>query len=303
MPPLAIEPAQDRLLTYGNESCIQGDARTPRFSWGVYRFCSFIRFLWRRGRLGHAPSVSAASVTISGAPITFNSQPVGTASPPRTVTLTNSGTATLNIASVKVAGPHAADFVLTNTCGSRLAPGASCTATVTFKPSAAGNRTASVNITDDAAGSPHIIPVSGTGIASAFTLSAASLDFGSQLVGAPSAAQTETVTNSGAANLTVSTVTIGGANPSDFAISKDTCAGATVAPSGACVVGVTFTPAVSGTRNASLTFSDNAAGSPQSVSLSGVGNNPPPSAQQFLARLLDGGGGGADPHPPVGATS
>ena len=227
------------------------------------------------------PPVSAASVTISGAPITFDSQPVGTASPPRTVTLTNSGTATLNIASVMVAGPHAADFVLTNTCGSRLAPGAGCTATVTFKPSAAGNRTASVNITDDAAGSPHIIPVSGTGIASAFTLSAASLDFGSQLVGPPSAAQTETVTNDGAANLTVSTVTIGGANPSDFAISKDTCAGATVAPSGACVVGVTFTPAVSGTRNASLTFSDNAAGSPQSVSLSGVGNNPPPALSSF----------------------
>ncbi len=162
-----------------------------------------------------------------------------------------------------------------------LAPGASCTATVTFKPSAAGNRTASVNITDDAAGSPHIIPVSGTGIASAFTLSAASLDFGSQLVGAPSAAQTETVTNNGAANLTVSTVTIGGANPSDFAISKDTCGGATVAPSGACVVGVTFTPAVTGTRSATLTFADNAPGSPQSVSLGGVGNNSAPTLSSF----------------------
>ena len=227
------------------------------------------------------PPVSAANVTISGAPITFDSQPIGTASPPRTVTLTNSGTATLNIASVMVAGPHAADFVLTNTCGSLLAPGASCTATVTFKPSAAGNRTASVNITDDAAGSPHIIPVSGTGIASAFTLSAASLDFGSQLVGAPSAAQTETVTNNGAANLTVSTVTIGGANPSDFAISKDTCGGATVAPSGACVVGVTFTPAVTGTRSATLTFADNAPGSPQSVSLGGVGNNSAPTLSSF----------------------
>ena len=224
-----------------------------------------------------APTVSAPGITISSASITYKSQLVGATSAPQTVTLTNSGNATLNIASLKVTGPNAADFVLTTMCGSSVAPGASCTATVTFQPSATGTRTASVNITDNSAGSPQTVALSGTGIAPAFTLSAASLDFGSQVVGAASAAQTETITNSGTADLTISTVKVGGANPSDFAISKDTCAGATVAPSGTCSVGVTFTPEVGGGRNGTLTFTDNATGSPHSVSLSGSGDNPHPS--------------------------
>src|ERR1039457_2742940 len=172
--------------------------------------------------------VSSAGGTISGSSVKFDSQLVGTVSTPQSVNLTNSGSATLNIASKVVTGPSASDFVLTDTCGSSVAPGADCTVSVTFKPSATGSRTASVNITDDAAGSPHTVALNGTGITPAFTLSAPSLDFGSQLVGAPSAAQTETVTNSGPANLTISTVTIGGANASDFAIGTDTCFGATV---------------------------------------------------------------------------
>ena len=228
-----------------------------------------------------SPPVSTPGVTISSASVAFNSQLVGTTSAPQSVTLTNSGNATLNIASVTVTGPNAANFALTNTCGGSVAPGANCTASVTFTPSATGSRKASVIVTDNAAGSPHSVALSGAGIAAAFTQSAASLIFGSQTVGAPGAAQTETVTNSGTANLTISTVTISGANAGDFAISKDTCSGATVIPSGTCLVGVTFTAAASGARSASLTFAHNATGSPQSISLSGEGVNPQPSLTSF----------------------
>src|ERR1035441_1050496 len=91
------------------------------------------------------PHVSMPGVTISSASVTFNSQLVSTTSAPQSVTLTNTGNATLNIASVTVTGPNAADFVLTNMCGSSVAPGAKCTASVTFTPSATGSRTASVN--------------------------------------------------------------------------------------------------------------------------------------------------------------
>ena len=238
-----------------------------------------------------SPPVSTPGVTISGASVTFNSQLVGTASTPQSVTLTNSGNATLNIASVDVTGPNAADFVLTHTCGTSVAPGANCAASVTFTPSATGSRTASVKITDNAAGSPQTVALSGTGIAPAFTPSAASLNFGTQLVGTPSAAQTETVTNSGTANLAISTVTIGGANAGDFAKSTDTCSGASVAPSGTCSVGVTFTPAIGGVRTASLTFADNATGSPQSVSLSGSGNDPQPSLTRLSPSSAFAGAG------------
>ena len=227
------------------------------------------------------PPASTPGVTISSATVTFNSQLVGTTSTPQSITLTNSGNATLNIAGFTVTGPNAADFVLPNTCGSSVAPGAKCTASMTFTPSATGSRTASLVITDNVAGSPQTVSLSGMGIAPAFTPSAASLNFGSQTVGAPGAAQTETVTNTGTANLTISTVTIDGANASDFAISKDTCSGATVTSSGTCLVGVTFTAAASGARSASLTFAHNATGSPQSISLSGEGVNPQPSLTSF----------------------
>jgi len=103
------------------------------------------------------------------------------------------------------------------------------------------------------------------------SLSAPGLSFSSQPMSTTSAAQAETVTNTGTGNLTFSTVTMGGTNPSDFAKSADTCTGATVTPNNACTVSVTFTPSATGSRSASLSFADNASGSPQSVSLTGSG--------------------------------
>jgi hypothetical protein len=219
----------------------------------------------------------APAVTISGASVGFNPQQVGAASAPQTITLTNSGNATLTISNVAVGGANAADFTLSHTCGSPVAPGATCTVSVTFTPTASGSRTASVNITDNAVGSPQTVALSGMGTSAAFTPSATSLDFGTQTLGSASALHTVTVTNNGTANLTISTATLGGTNAADFAISTDTCSGATVHANNTCSVGLTFTPAAAGPRTASLTFADDAAGSPQAITLSGAGSNPQPN--------------------------
>ncbi len=106
------------------------------------------------------------------------------------------------------------------------------------------------------------------------SFSASSLSYGNQPTSTTSSAQTETVTNTGTANLTISTVTISGTNASDFAKSADTCTGATVTPSNTCSVSVTFTPSATGSRSASLNFTDNASNSPQTVSLRGTGTGP-----------------------------
>ena len=82
------------------------------------------------------------------------------------------------------------------------------------------------------------------------------------------------MTNTGTANLTISTVTVGGTNASDFAKSGDSCTGATVIPNGTCTVSVAFTPSATGSRSASLNFTDNAVNSPQTVGLSGPGRPP-----------------------------
>jgi hypothetical protein len=104
------------------------------------------------------------------------------------------------------------------------------------------------------------------------------LAFGSQTLDTTSSAQTLKVTNTGASNLTISSVAIGGTDPGDFAkTAADYCTGANLTTNSTCTVDVTFTPSAAGSRSASLLFTDSASGSPQTVSLTGTGLNPVPN--------------------------
>ena len=78
--------------------------------------------------------------------------------------MSNPGSAALSITSIAIIGTNSGDFAQTNTCGSSVAAGGSCTISVTFTPAAAGARSAAVSITDSATGSPHSIALSGTGL-------------------------------------------------------------------------------------------------------------------------------------------
>jgi len=206
--------------------------------------------------------------SLSTTSIDFAQQGVGSASTPVPVSLTNIGNGTLTLSSVQVTGSNPHDFTLTNNCGSSLAASAQCTFAVAFAPSAAGTRTASVLFTDNAAGSPQTVALSGTGTAPASSFSPTSLTFASQSVGTTSAAQTVTLSNTGTAALSITSLAITGANASDFA-QTNTC-GSSVAAASSCTIGVTFTPTATGSRAASLSITDNASGSPQTVALSGT---------------------------------
>jgi Abnormal spindle-like microcephaly-assoc'd, ASPM-SPD-2-Hydin len=107
-------------------------------------------------------NAGTASTTVSTNPssLTFSSQSTGTTAPPQAVTLTNTGQAALAISGISASG----DFSATNSCGSSLAAGGSCTITVTFTPTAAGSRTGTITITDSASGSPQKISLMGTGV-------------------------------------------------------------------------------------------------------------------------------------------
>jgi hypothetical protein len=155
-----------------------------------------------------------------------------------------------------------------------VAVSATCTISVTFSPSASGSRTASVQITDNAADSPESVSLSGTGVAPAPTvsLSPTSLSFGSQLAGTTSTAQTVTLTNSGTAALSITGISVGGTNGGDFGQTNN-CP-ASLAINASCTISATFTPTATGSRTASVQITDNAAGSPQSVGLSGTGTAP-----------------------------
>jgi hypothetical protein len=119
-------------------------------------------------------------------------------------------------------------------------------------------------------------PVTGVNFTSAGAPAAqvlpTSLPFGSQPTGVASTAQTVTLTNPGTVALTISGISFAGTNPTDFTQTNN--CGTSLAAGGNCGINVVFTPGANGSRSAKLLVADNAAGSPQSVALSGTGISP-----------------------------
>jgi hypothetical protein len=109
---------------------------------------------------------TGSSVTVSPASLNFANQPFLVTSPALTATLTNNGTAQVNIGGIVVGGANAGDFIQSNNCGSTLAAESACTVTITFFPRLIAAETATVTITDNAGGSPQTLTLTGTGIAS-----------------------------------------------------------------------------------------------------------------------------------------
>jgi hypothetical protein len=143
---------------------------------------------------------------------------------------------------------------------------------VKFTPSAASTESALLTITDTAG--TQTVGLGGTGLtAPGFSLSVLTIPFGNQVETVKSSAKSVMVTNNGAVGLTFSAVGVSGPNAGDFAISANSCGGATVAVNASCSVSVTFTRSTTGAETASLMFTDNAPGSPQSVGLTGTGTD------------------------------
>ena len=228
-----------------------------------------------RGNSSSGPPPTSAQLTISpSATLTFPSTTIGQSSAPQTLTLTNSGNATLTLSVGTLAGATA-DFTATTTCGTSLAASASCTFSITFMPQAAGTLTATITLTDNASNSPQTVTLtgSGTGVPQA-TLTPTGLTFPITSINSTSAAQTVTLSNSGTAALSIAGIAVSGTNASDFA-ETNTCSG-TLAAGSSCTISVTFTPAAATSYTAILTVTDNSgntSGATQSVNLSGTGTS------------------------------
>jgi VCBS repeat protein/HYDIN/CFA65/VesB family protein/centrosomal CEP192-like protein len=203
---------------------------------------------------------------LAKASLQFAAQVLNTNSTAQSVTLTNLGPTALSISSIVVAGTNEADFSQNNTCGSSVAPGASCKISVDFHPTAVGLRTALIVITDSAVDSPQKITLNGTGVISGpdATLSATSLTFATQLLGTISAAKAVILTNYGTASLSISSIAASG----DFN-AANVC-GLSLAPLANCTISTTFSPTQIGSRTGALSILDDAPGSPQTVKLKGT---------------------------------
>jgi hypothetical protein len=112
-------------------------------------------------------TVAVASAMVEPATIAFGSIKKGTASAPRTLLLKNTGNAPLTISEIVIGGAHASEFARVaggaDNCGTSLAPGASCTITLTFTPSAAGQRTGQLRIENSSADGVVLVSLSGSG--------------------------------------------------------------------------------------------------------------------------------------------
>ena len=110
--------------------------------------------------------VQAGSLTDSTSVLSFGDVASGSTSAAQTVTVTNPGTSAASVSSVSVTGP----FSQTNTCGSSIAAGGSCTVSVKFAPTSGGPLTGTLSLASSAPGSPLTVALSGTGVTSTTNL-------------------------------------------------------------------------------------------------------------------------------------
>jgi hypothetical protein len=202
---------------------------------------------------------TSPGATVSPTSLTFSGREVGTTSSAKSVTLTNSGNVALLISSTSASG----DFDRTSQCGSSLAAGDSCTISVKFSPTAAGTRTGTLKINDNAGTGTQTVKLSGTGLAPSVKLSPSSLAFEKQRKGTTSPAESIKLSNVGKATLHITSVSASG----DFS-HTDNCVGS-VGVGDSCTISVTFHPTAEGTRSGTLTIKDDAGS--HHADLSGLG--------------------------------
>ena len=205
----------------------------------------------------------AAGFSITPSSLDFGSVVLGSDSVIQ-ATVTNTGTSDLVISNIVSSD---GEFTFSpNTFPITITAGGNQIIDVTFTPTATGLLTGSLTFTHNAAGSPTVYSVQGTGVAAGFSITPASLDFGSVVVGTDSVIQA-TVTNTGTSDLVISNIV---SSDGQFTFSPNTFP-ITIAAGGNQLIDVRFSPAELGSNIDSLVFIHNASGSPTPILIEGSG--------------------------------
>jgi Tol biopolymer transport system component len=205
--------------------------------------------------------------TIKPTALVFGNQALST-SATLSVWVTNKGVTPLPITSVSVVGLNPGMFSANNRCGSSVAVGASCSVRVTFRPPSVGAKSAKLKIV---AGDNDVRTkaLSGTGVVSAFGVSPTALDFGNVPINTTTPAKVVTIANTGSAVLPISSITLAGWNPNQFAQTHNCPANLAVGAS--CTIKVVFKPiAPIGSKAALLNITPGGGAAIRSVALVGA---------------------------------
>ncbi len=220
---------------------------------------------------GNSPAVALTPQAIN-----FGNETLNQASNTESVTLTNEGSAPLEITSITPSGP----FTETNNCGTTVTQGGgTCTINVVFTPTVAQSYSDEVTITDNAAGSPHYITLTGSGgtASAGLTMIPSSLTFPTLAVGQTSSFQTVEIVNTSKASVSITEFSISSqfteVNNCGVANSNVTLSVPVVLNAGAsCQASIFFAPTSGGAQTGTFSLISNASGS-ASVSLTGNGGS------------------------------
>jgi hypothetical protein len=213
---------------------------------------------------------SGPAVSLSTGALKFGDQAVDTTSTAKAVTLTNTGTATLDISSIAITAGNTFFEISSNACGATLEVGKKCTVKVEFSPGAQlAAETGTLTFTDNASNSPQTVTLTGTGVAQA-TLTPSPYTFVKTKVG-DTATHTFTLKNNLETTLTGVSYSVSSSSPGVFSIESSTC-GTTLDSKKTCTIDVTFTPSSEEKFTGTLSVSDSANDSPQTSSLTGTGD-------------------------------
>ena len=241
--------------------------------------------------VGHAGTDAGAGngnldkVDRSQGAIDFGQQTQSTPSTTQTVQLYNGGNQALTLYNISLAGAgygYAIQSAGSNNCvnGLVIAPGELCQLAINLTATQGGTLNGKVYFSTNSGNNDYATStVTLTSVVPGpyATLTPNPLAFGNQTVGVTSPASL-TLSNPSSYPLTGITVTLTGADASDFAIvpASNVC-GSTLPAESSCFIDVTFTPQAAGSRTATLSVNDNATNSPQTATLSGTGQGLPPA--------------------------
>jgi hypothetical protein len=185
------------------------------------------------------------------------------------LTVTNEGSSPVTVSGVTVtpgSNANAATYKAVNHCTAALKSGKSCTIDVTFLANATGTLTATLNITDNALGSPQQVALTGNGIDPVAKFSPTKLAFGTEALGSSTTLPVQ-LTNSGLTPLIISNIGVTGAG--DFT-EVNNCP-AILSAGMSCTISVTFAPTAKGAKTGTVTVTDNVAAGQSTVALTGTG--------------------------------
>ncbi len=239
------------------------------------------------GLLTMGVAAAGPIATLTPTSLNFGGVKVNVLSATKTITVKNTGNATLTIGTVALTGALKGHFAKkSDTCtGKAKAIGTTCAIGIAFKPLSMGTKTAAVSIPTNAG--TKSAPLSGIGLAAVAVFDPATWNFGEiqgcafdcddEALGDIRPNETDpknmTIRSTGNIALIIQSVTMTGPGGAadDFRKTADNCSSKTIAVGASCTVSIKFKPAtVAGNRQVVLSLTSNHLGTPPKATLSGV---------------------------------